>query len=215
MTDREAIVAAWNAADPSASYADVAASLGMKRSTFATNLSRARQMGLEVRRAKRSPKTERAKQRRSEDVLEQWDVWRGDGATVEEAAEALGMKFKTFQRVLNRARAAGDDRGRYNVMRRRKRPVVRPKFAARIKAWNEADPALTVEEFAASIGVKRDALASMLSRARREGVEVRPATSRSDSVVAQEWRFLREAGTSIEEAAQRLGVDVETLRRVV
>ena len=211
-------VEAWNTAGDDARYDDVAGPLGIGRSTFATRLLRGRQMGLEVRP---SPFTKgpRAAPHKREDVLDQWDTWRGDGATVEEAAQALGMKLDTFQTILRRARQRGDDRGRYNVMRRRTpRKHRRPKFDAYLKAWNEAAVDSTVTEVAKAIGTNRESLAHILHRARREGLEVRESGYRKrgqvDPYVVEEWEHLRSSGVHITEAARRLNVTEDTLRRI-
>lgn len=150
----------------------------------------------------------RAPQQTAEDVLCRWDGARERGDTVNAFALAEGMKLDTVQTILRRARARGDDRGNYT---RAPRKVTRPRFPAVLAAWNEADPTLTYAEFADSIGTTHAAVNTILYRARRDGLEVRPPSSRR-SPVLDEWEHLREGGTSIHEAARRLGVTVDYLR---
>lgn len=155
---------------------------------------------------------------KADHVLTEWVRFRDhyEGATVNDFANTVGMKLDTVQTVLRRARAKGDSRGEAVFAPRR---PTRPRFDTVLKAWNEADPASTYAEVAETLGTSASAVCSVAYRARREGREVRPAVlggpaARRLHAVAEEWRFLREAGTSIHEAANRLGVSVETLRRI-
>jgi hypothetical protein len=150
----------------------------------------------------------RAAQQTAEDVLCRWDGARERGRTVSEFALEEGMKLDTVQTILRRARARGDERGNYT---REPRKVTRPRFPAVLAAWNEADPTLSYAAFAESIGTTHAAVNAILYRARREGLEVRPPSARRNPAL-DEWQHLREGGTSIYEAASRLGVTVDYLR---
>jgi hypothetical protein len=151
----------------------------------------------------------RAAQQRADDVLTRWVAARDQGITLPDFALAEGMKLDTAQSLLRRARARGDERGNWTPPPRK---VVRPKFNATLAGWNEAEPGLTYAEVAEEIGTTRDALNTVLARARREGLEVRKAVSRRAAIAAEEWEHLREGGVSIHEAAQRLNVTIEYLR---
>lgn len=137
-----------------------------------------------------------------------WLPFRNAGMTPNEAAEGLGMKLDTLQTVLRRARARGDERGNYTPAPRK---VTRPRFHDVLAAWNDAEPGLSYADVAEQIGTTHAALNTILARARREGLEVRPPSTRR-SVVLDEWEHLREGGTSIDEAARRLGVTTDYLR---
>jgi hypothetical protein len=47
---------------------------------------------------------------RRDDLLEEWAMLRSSGSTRDEAADRLGMTLTAFDRALQRARAAGDER---------------------------------------------------------------------------------------------------------
>lgn len=150
----------------------------------------------------------RAIQQSAEDVLCRWDGARERGRTVSEFALEEGMKLDTVQTILRRARARGDERGNYT---REPRKAARPRFHVVLAAWNEAEPGLSYAEVARRIGTTHAALNTIIARARREGLDVRPPSSRR-SVILEEWEHLREGGTSIHEAARRLGVTTDYLR---
>lgn len=110
----------------------------------------------------------------AEEVLDLWEAQRGQGRTVAQAAEVIGMKLDTLQTVLRRARARGDRRGDYE-------PLPRPQRGWRrrdelVAAWVALEPTtwpgLTYAEAASLIGCSRSALTTAVSRARRAGIEV-------------------------------------------
>jgi hypothetical protein len=48
--------------------------------------------------------------RSRDEVLDEWEMLRGEGYTRRQAAERIGMTFEAFDRALYRARSAGDPR---------------------------------------------------------------------------------------------------------
>ena len=157
---------------------------------------------------------------RREDVLQAFaDLKEADQvASVEEAADRIGMSFVALEKALERARAAGDPRGIYKPLTlhtRRRRTARRDALVAGHLALRDAFPGLGNQ--AHILGTTKNALASALSRARKDG---HPGLNRGVAFVGREyilneWAWLRDSDESLDRAARRLGLAPATLADIL
>ena len=161
--------------------------------------------------------------------------------TIEEAAGVMGMSFAALDKALERARARGDERGIYKPLGVRNPKPPKPSRAEQIlSGWVAlAEPRPPYPEAAALIGCSTAALATTLSRYRRDGVEVPPPGPRrghprkvgvraprivptappagvDKEVVLEDWADLRDiADEHWERAATRLGLTKSALAGIL
>ncbi len=135
--------------------------------------------------------------------------------SLEDAAEVMGVTLSALEKALERARARGDHRGRYAPLR-----IKRPRDRrARRHEIGEAYAALTrprgtYAESAEKIGCTRQALATTLSRLRREEGWEFPENINIEAVL-EDWEILRAGDVYWEFAAKRLGLTVHAFRNVL
>lgn len=144
--------------------------------------------------------------KRREEVLARFVEAKPEVGSLEEAAEAMDMTLAALEKALERARAAGDQRGIYAPLRIHRPRSRRARREAILQAWTALpSPKPTHAEAAVVIGCTKYALASAISRARREGSLVE--TEGPHEAILEDWADLRDlADEHWERAATRLGL---------
>lgn len=114
---------------------------------------------------------------RREELLTRFVAVKPTVSSLEEAAEAMGVSYAALEKGLERARAAGDERGVYTPLHTvRIKPRPEGKEARILRLWSALpSPKPLYIDVAEELGTTSTGLALIISRARRKGLDIEPS----------------------------------------